>query len=308
MAYIKISVYLALHNNSFFDDFCTNINKVSKNNNIVIADILLIILAFLGILIATIVDLKTREIPNWINFSMVAVALAIRLMHSVLTAEWFYILYGLLGFASMFLLGNLMYYTKQWGGGDSKLLFALGAIFATKPYFIKNYPIPFLAVLFLAIIITGFFYSFFYSIVLAIINRKEFWKEIKHRMNLHRKLRFLLTTLAVLIAISSLFVIYYLKPLILSISAIIVFSTYWILFTKAVESSCLTKKVSISKITEGEWIVDENILNKFKISKLGITNQQIKALKQAKIKEVLIKQGIPFAPAFLIALIILVSL
>ena len=42
-----------------------------------IADILLIILAFLGLSIATLVDLKTREIPNWINFSMIAVALAI---------------------------------------------------------------------------------------------------------------------------------------------------------------------------------------------------------------------------------------
>lgn len=273
-----------------------------------IADILLIILAFIGLSIATIVDLKTREIPNWINFSMIAIALAIRLMHSVLTAEWFYILYGLLGFISMFLIGNLMYYTKQWGGGDSKLLFALGAIFATKPYFVKEFPLPFLVILFLGIIITGFFYSLIYSLVLAILNRKEFWKEIKNRMNLNRKIRFLLTTLAVLIAVSSLFVIYYLKPLILSISAIIIFSTYWILFTKAVESSCLTKKLQVSKITEGEWIIDEKIINKFKISKLGITNKQIDSLKKAKIKEVLIKQGIPFAPAFLIALIILISI
>ncbi len=273
-----------------------------------IADILLIILAFLGISIATLVDLKTREIPNWINFSMIAVALAIRLMHSVLTAEWFYILYGLLGFASMFLIGNLMYYTKQWGGGDSKLLFALGAIFATKPYFVKEFPLPFLVILFLAIIITGFFYSFFYSIVLAILNRKEFWKEIKNRMNLYRNVRFLITTLAVLIAISSLFVVTYLKPLILSISALIIFSTYWIIFTKAVESACLTKKVPVSKITEGEWIVDQNILNKFKISNLGITNKQIAALKAAKIKTITIKQGIPFAPAFLIALIILIAI
>lgn len=272
----------------------------------IIADILLVILAFLGLSIASIADIKTREIPNWLNFSMIAIALAIRLMYSTLTTEWRYVLYGLLGFISMFLIGNLMYYTKQWGGGDSKLLFALGAIFATKPYFIKESPIPFLAVIFLSIIVIGFFYSFIYSLILAFKNKTKFIKEIKDLIHEYRKIRFLSTTLAVLIAISSLFVQFYLKPLILSLAAIIIFSVYWIIFAKAVESACLTKFIPISKLTEGEWIVDEKIRKKFKISKLGIEKYQIEQLKKAKIKEILIKEGIPFAPSFLIALILII--
>lgn len=272
----------------------------------ILADILLVILAFLGLSIASIVDVKTREIPNWLNFSMIAVALSIRLMHSILTTEWFYFLYGLVGFASMFLLGNLMYYTKQWGGGDSKLLFALGAIFATKPYFVKDFPVPFLAVIFLGIIVVGFFYSFIYSIILAFKNKTKFLKEIKDLIHNYRKIRLLSTTIAILIAISSLFVQFYLRPLTLSLAAILIFSVYWIIFAKAVESACLTKSIPISKLTEGEWIVDEKIRKKFKISKLGIEKKQIEELKKAKIKEILIKEGIPFAPSFLIALILII--
>lgn len=272
----------------------------------IVADILLTIIAFLGLSIASIIDIKTREIPNWLNFSMIAVALSIRLMHSILTAEWFYILYGLLGFTSMFLIGNLMYYTKQWGGGDSKLLFALGAIFATKPYFVKNFPVPFLAVIFIGIIVVGFFYSFIYSLILAFKNKTKFIKEIKDLIHEYRKIRLLSTTIAILIAISSLFLQFYLRPLMLSVAAILIFSVYWIIFAKAVESACLTKFIPISKLTEGEWIVDEKIRKKFKISKLGIEKKQIEEIKKAKIKEVLIKEGIPFAPSFLIALILII--
>ncbi len=269
------------------------------------ADILLVILAFLGLSISSIVDIKTREIPNWTNFSMIAIALAIRLIHSLIASDWFYILYGLLGFILMFVLGNLMYYTRQWGGGDSKLLFAIGAIFGTKPYFFTDFPIPFLAVLFIAILISGFFYSFIYSSILAVKYRKKFLNEIREIISSYKKIRFISTTIAILIAILSLFVPPILKPFILSLSAVLIFATYWIIFAKAIEKSCLVKSIPISKLTEGEWIVDEKLKEKFKISKLGIEKSQIEQLKEANIKEVLIKEGIPFAPSFLLALIII---
>ena len=269
------------------------------------SDILLSAIAFIGISISSIVDIKTREIPNWTNFSMIAAALAIRLMHSITFSQRSYFLYGLLGLSLMFILGNLMYYTKQWGGGDSKLLFAIGAIFATKPYFVKEFPIPFLAVIFIAILLSGFFYSFIFSLILAIKYRKKFFKEIKEIHNTSRKIRYTSFGSAVLLAILSLFIKSFLVPLMLSLSALIIFSVYWILFSKAVEKACLTKIIQVSKLTEGEWIVDEKIRNKFKISKLGIEKYQIEQLKKAKIKEVLIKEGIPFAPSFLLALIII---
>ena len=269
------------------------------------ADIILVILAFIGLTISSIVDIKKREIPNWTNFSMVAAALAIRLMHSTLTQEWYYFLYGLLGFAIMLAIGNLMYYTKQWGGGDSKLLFAIGAIFATKPYFVKDFKLPFLVTFFLAILMTGAVYSLVYSLVLAIQNRKKFWKELKYLNNKHRTLRTVVVFFAFIVAAMGFSIISTASTPILIFAAVLIISVYWIMFAKAIEASCLIKSIPVSKLTEGDWILDEKIIKKYKIPKTGIELKQIKALKKSNIKKITIKEGIPFAPAFLITLIII---
>lgn len=270
-----------------------------------IADILLVILALAGLSISAVVDIKKREIPNWTNFSMIAAALAIRLMHSTLTLQWSYFLYGLLGFIIMLGVGNLMYYTKQWGGGDSKLLFAIGAIFATKPYFLKNFPVPFLLIMFLAIVLTGAAYSFVYGLSLAVLNRKTFLKRLLELNKTYRKTRSIIIFAAIILAVFGALMPSDLGLSVMGFSAVIIVSVYWILFAKAVESACLIKTIPLSKLTEGDWITNEKLRKKFKISTLGIENSQIEKLKTVKIKQIEVKYGIPFAPSFLIALIII---
>jgi len=90
-------------------------------------------------------------------------------------------------------------------------------------------------------------------------------------------------------------------------AVLIIFSYYLIIFMKAVEQVCMIQLVPLSKITEGDWIVQDVIIKGKKIcgpSDLGITDHQIDDLKKYKVKEVLIKQGIPFVPSFLLAFII----
>ena len=84
----------------------------------------------------------------------------------------------------------------------------------------------------------------------------------------------------------------------------------WI-FVKAIEKTSMVKSVKPSELTEGDWIV-KNIKYKGKYicgpKDLGIEKKQIRELvklyKQKKIKNILIKEGIPFVPSFLIAYII----
>ena len=64
------------------------------------------------------------------------------------------------------------------------------------------------------------------------------------------------------------------------------------------------------KLTEGDWIVDDIIVDKKRIAgpkDLGIEKHQIKQLlkykKLGKIKKIKVKYGIPFVPSFLLALI-----
>ena len=45
--------------------------------------IVLIVIGIIGILIAAISDIKTREIPDWLNYSLIALGLGIRIIYSI---------------------------------------------------------------------------------------------------------------------------------------------------------------------------------------------------------------------------------
>ena len=66
----------------------------------------LIGLAFIWMIFAIVQDFKSREIANWLNFSLLLFALAIRLFYSIFTGNYDYILFGLVGLGVFFVLGN----------------------------------------------------------------------------------------------------------------------------------------------------------------------------------------------------------
>jgi hypothetical protein len=83
----------------------------------------------------------------------------------------------------------------------------------------------------------------------------------------------------------------------------------WI-FIKIIEKVCMLKYVTPDKLTEGDWIVKEIRVNGQYITgpkDLGIEKKQIEKLKKLKVRRVLIKEGIPFVPSFLIAFFVSVS-
>ncbi|MFO7711365.1 MAG: hypothetical protein R6V53_06365, partial [Candidatus Woesearchaeota archaeon] len=80
---------------------------------------------------------------------------------------------------------------------------------------------------------------------------------------------------------------------------------------KAVEEFAMVKPISVEKLTEGDWIVDDVVIDGKHIcgpADLGVRQEQIKQLKrlkrQNKIKKVVIKEGVPFVPSFLIAFVV----
>ena len=67
------------------------------------------------------------------------------------------------------------------------------------------------------------------------------------------------------------------------------------------------KYVIPKKLTEGDWVVkDIKIKGKliYSSKSLGIEKNQIAQLIKSKIKKVLIKEGLPFVPSFLIGTLI----
>ena len=272
----------------------------------------LIIVSFL--VAAAINDLKKREVPNWVNYGLVVVGLALGLLQSAVTADWHFIIFSIAGTAAALALSSLMFYTGQWGGGDSKLLIGMGAAlglsFATAAPFL-SISSQFASFLF-NLVAVSLFYAIAMGSFLAFRNKDKFTAELKKQMESCAALRKFVLVAAVvgLIAIAAA------NDLLVRISILIIlvamfFGLYLSIMAKAVEKACMLKKVSPLKLTEGDWIARDVVVGGKRIcgpKDLGIEKGQIRQLValywKKKIRYVTVKEGIPFAPTFLIAYLV----
>ena len=80
-------------------------------------------------------------------------------------------------------------------------------------------------------------------------------------------------------------------------------------FAKAIEESCMIKKVSADKVTEGDWLYKDILVKgkKIKSDWEGVSKKELSVIKKNN-KNVLIKYGIPFTPSFLFGFIALLFL
>lgn len=267
-------------------------------------DIILVIIALSWLVYASIQDLKTREVPDWLSYSLIIIALVAAILKSILLKNPF-ILVSLFSFFLFLALGSLLYYTKQFGGGDVKLLAGLGALIPVYPelllkYFNPNLDLPFFLILIINIILFGALYSLVYGIYLIIKNKNKI-KLKNYKIN---KIYFIISL--ALVILQFLFNDILIKLFIIFLALISLITPYLLLFVKIIEKNILIKKIPLAKLTEGDWIVN-NIYHKGKLiynkNSPGITNAQILLFKKLKFKYVTIKEGLPFIPSFLLALI-----
>jgi Flp pilus assembly protein protease CpaA len=267
-----------------------------------IENIPLIILAFIWIIGAILQDLKRREVDNIWNFSLIAFALAYRIAISINTQNYSFALNGILGFILFIIIGNILYYGRVFAGGDAKLLIGLGTILPLSYDWIINSKV--FLVFIASFLLGGALYVLIWSIILTIIHFKNFKKEFSKQFKIYKKTHsaFILIILLSLI-ITLLLQIYYLIPIIVLFS----FFPTLFLFAKSVEEACMIKVTPPNKVTEGDWLYkDIKVGNKtIKATWEGITKKQLKLIQTKYKKDILIKQGIPFTPGFLIGFIIL---
>ena len=263
--------------------------------------IFLLVLAAIWIIFATIQDLKTREIANWLNFSLVVFALGFRFFYSLFFQSGFEFFYqGLIGFVIFFILGNLLYYGKLFAGGDAKLLIALGTILPLSLDFDTNLRI-FVLFLFLFLII-GAIYSLSVSFVLCLGNFRNFKREFSNLLKKNRRNIYLPMFLGLILMILG-----YFEFFSLFFGIFIFIIPYLYFYSKAVEEVCMVKKIKISDLREGDWLYKNLKIGKkvLKVNWGGLTKKEINILKKNK-KFVLIKQGIPFSPTFFVTFLVFV--
>lgn len=258
------------------------------------------IIAVIALAIATVSDLKKREVPDSISYGLLAVAVAARSFTAFQQKSFFPLIEGAVGFTLFFGIGYLLYKINQWGGGDTKILGSLGAMFG---FSLNNL---FMLHFFTNILIFGAIYGLCYAVYLAFKNRKEMkYRKIKH-------LKWVSFGFIAVLIIGEMFFTDLLVRVVYALIVLIVYCSIFIInFTEAVQKYALQKYVKPDVLTEGDWIGEDVIADGRVICRKkenGLTLKQIAELKElykkGKVKKVLLKEGIPFLPSFLIAFIV----
>lgn len=258
-------------------------------------------LAIVWLVFATVYDFKRKEIPNWLTFSLMIFALAYRFFYSVLHADILFFLYGLFGFGVFVVLGYALYYSRGFGGGDAKLLMALGAV---MPFELLNDFVILPALFLLILICCGAVYTVLGSLYVVSRNKKGFNEAAKKEMKKYG-IYYWISLAVVLIIIT---VIYFVSvdPL-RSYAFFLVILPLIFFYARAVDSGCMILEVETKKLTEGDWLVEDVNLKGRKIKKTvdGLTKEDIIYLRK-HMKKIKIRTGLPFAVVFLISFMVFV--
>ena len=267
-------------------------------------------IGFAVLLMGSYTDFKTREVPDWVNFGLIGIGFGINLLFTIIYWKINFILASIVGFGIFFAIAWLMFYFGQWGGGDSKMLMGLGALFGID-FLAKN----FFLVNFLAnALIVGALYGILWSIFLIFKNKKRFVKIFKSSMKNKRialTKKVILVLFAILILLGIITPDAFIRLMSLYLAIVLVLTFYLWIAVKAVENSCMLKYVKPQQLTEGDWIAKDVKVNGKYITgpkDLGIEKKKIMRLiglyKKGKVRKILIKEGIPFVPSFFVAYII----
>jgi hypothetical protein len=251
-------------------------------------------------------DLKTTEFPDWLPYAIILAALAVRGSFSFILGDWWILLSSVMAGLLFLGFGLLLYYLKQWGDGDAWLLGSLGFLFpaystfeiAASPFQAIGY-MPFPIIMLFNFFFLSFCYLVAYSIVLGIRHRKvsrKFWKELrKDSRNVILLIAFFTVLCLGMVAYLNLSLeiplsnMYNLLGLPALFAAVIIFIRYG----RFVEHNLFRKRIPASKLRVGDVLIAE----KWK----GLTEKEIKAIRK-KGGSVWIKEGVRFAPVFIIAL------
>lgn len=264
-------------------------------------------LAFVILSISSYCDIKKREVPDLISYGLILTAISLRAVFAAYLYDASVIINGLIGLGVMVVFAFAMFYSGQWGGGDAKLLMALGAVFGLS-YDIQFQPL----LLFLAnLLLFGSIYGLAWTSFLFVRS----WPKSRHEFVSVLSSKKAMVIRIPLYALSVFFFVYAVfvpqtRKLSLLLAIMLPFMFFLWAYTKVVENVSMLKRVLPPQLTEGDWIAENIVVDNNKIcgpKDLGLSQRQLKELNalysKGKIKTVLIKEGIPFVPSFLLAFI-----
>lgn len=273
--------------------------------------ILQLAVAFMALVIGTVTDLKTREVPDYLSFFLLAAGLGIAVLFSLISWNATPLLSSLLGFTVFFLLSLLLFYTGQWGGGDAKLFMGLGTLLGVPLTPISSWTsaIPFSFIFLVASFFFGGIIGLGYLIFQFRRHAKLLIPRLRERFTVKSLLflRWILyTSLMVLFVVLLLVSDFFVKLALLLLMLCLFFLFYLPPVVQVVEEQCMICNVPLAKVTIGDWIAEDIIIRGRRVAgprDLGISPEQLTLLRKHKIKTVRVKYGLPFVPSFLLGFV-----
>ena len=258
-------------------------------------------LALIWLLFASVQDLKSRIVANWLSFSLITFVLGFRFFYSIFLGQGFSFFYeGIIGLGIFFILGNVLYHGRFFAGGDAKLFIALGPVLGFSENFFSN--IDTFSLFFVLFLFSGAFYGLMWSIFLPLRNFNLFKTEFKSQMNKNKKIMVSMEIFALVVLVAGFF-----NELFFYLGILLFILPHLYVYTKSIDESVMIKNVKVENLEEGDLLYKNLKFSNGKIIKKnwkGLNALQIKEIRK-KLKHVKIKEGIPFVPVFLISFILL---
>ncbi|MFC2143222.1 A24 family peptidase [Candidatus Aenigmatarchaeota archaeon] len=247
------------------------------------------IFAIIGSALAGAWDLKTTEVPDEVPYIMTFIGIVYWFFIAIITGN-FYTLFISLTVGSVILVaGLILYHTGKWGGADAWILAAIAYMvpMMNGKIFMIDYMMNFL--------IVSIVYMVIYSISLGIKNRvfSVYLTELRKRILSVTLIPIAYGIIAFIPIILIPGAIRMLPSFLFSFLLIICLVLFWV-YTKVIEKHVFTKKISVSKLREGDVLAADIWV--------GLTASQVKDIQKKK-KFVTIKEGIRFVPVFAITLV-----
>jgi len=266
---------------------------------------------------ASLVDLKTGEIPEPLSMGLIALILLVALGHTILVWNFTYlgmtVLWGVVALA----IAYLLFWLGQWGGGDVKILAGVGCFLGymeaagyTWPLgtFI-NYPLPPLVTYLIDMAVTSTPYVIAYTIILGVLRPTAF---VEYGRRLREKTFIIAFALSLMPALAAFyFGLYVLLIVYLLVPVFLLASVYM----KTVEEHLLTKTIPVTQLKDWDILSKDLVVGGRRVATRrnieGVTPEQVAEIKElakdGRIpKKIDIRWGIKYAPILFISLLLTV--
>lgn len=221
-----------------------------------------------------------------------------------------------------YLVGVVLYWARQWGGGDAKLLAGVGAVLGFDTAYIGSafagalFPAPSFALFLALLLVCGALYGALWLAVLAVMRRREFVPAFRKALADAKTLRLITWCVTALVLVLALYAGAQLHvsfgAYLVLVAALVFGGFYLVIAVRAAERSLMTVSRTPKQLVVGDWVLGPVAVGKRVLvpkSSAGVSEREIASLRAlAPSRRVLVRQGVPFVPSFLFAFLVLAFL